>query len=82
MTLRRQCVSIWVSFHYFLTRTHLIDTMKAITLITVVLSAVAISSCCCQSQSVPPLRPMPKDLLSDTPVQTTPVKVIGYKDAK
>lgn len=56
--------------------------MKALTLITILAGAVALNSCCCQSQSVPPLRPMPKDLLSDTPVQTTPVKVIGYKDAK
>ena len=53
--------------------------MKAITLITVVLSAVAISSCCCQSQSMPGLRPMPKNLVTDQPVPVEPVKVMDVK---
>lgn len=58
--------------------------MKAVTLITLVVGAVALSSCCCQSQSMPALRPMPKNLISDvTAAQLAePVKVIPYKEAK
>lgn len=33
--------------------------MKATTLILAMACAVGFSSCCCQSQSMPPLRPMP-----------------------
>lgn len=56
-----------------------IITMKAITLITIVLSAVAVSSCCCQSQSMPALRPMPKNLVTDQPTPVEPVKVLDMK---
>ncbi len=34
--------------------------MKAITLILAVACTVSFSSCCCQSQPMPKLRPMPK----------------------
>lgn len=53
--------------------------MKALTLISVLVCAMGLNSCCCQSQSMPPLRPMPKNLVDDTPVQVEPVKVIDYK---
>lgn len=59
--------------------------MKAFTLISILVSAMALNSCCCQSQKVPPLRPMPRDLLSDTvppTLQQEPVKVINYKEGK
>lgn len=54
-------------------------TMKAITLVTVILSVVAISSCCCQSQAMPGLRPMPKNLVTDQPTPLEPVKVLDVK---
>lgn len=54
--------------------------MKAITLITIIAGAVALNSCCCQSQSAPALRPMPKNLLKDAPpVQEPPVQVLFQK---
>lgn len=54
--------------------------MKVATLVTIILGAVALNSCCCQSQSMPPLRPMPKDLIKDAPpVYNTPVKVLDQK---
>ncbi|MCH5285356.1 MAG: hypothetical protein J1E42_07135 [Akkermansiaceae bacterium] len=54
--------------------------MKAVTLITILVGAVALNSCCCQSQSMPPLRPMPKNLIKDTPpVYSEPVKVFRQK---
>ncbi|MBQ4613967.1 MAG: hypothetical protein IJB31_03470 [Akkermansia sp.] len=53
--------------------------MKAITLILAVVTAAAFSSCCCQSQPMPSLRPMPKDC-GDTPeVAVQPIKVLPYK---
>lgn len=54
-------------------------SMKAITLILAVATAVGFTSCCCQSQPMPPLRPMPKDC-GDTPeVAVQPIKVIPQK---
>lgn len=59
--------------------------MKAFTLATIVICALSISSCCCQSQPEPPLRPMEKDLVTDTqtviepPVIVEPVKVVPMK---
>ncbi len=52
--------------------------MKAITLILAVACTVSFSSCCCQSQPMPKLRPMPKFEPTDAcvPGQTEPVKVI------
>lgn len=44
--------------------------MKFATLIASVVCAVAFSSCCCQVQSAPKLRAMPKNLLpAEQPVQ-------------
>lgn len=60
--------------------------MKFTTLLVSVACAVAFSSCCCQTQSMPKLRSMPKDLVpEEQPVQpgttatqpTEPVKVLG-----
>ncbi|MBE6415077.1 MAG: hypothetical protein E7032_00920 [Akkermansiaceae bacterium] len=62
--------------------------MKFTTLIVAVACAVAFSSCCCQTQSAPKLRAMPKNLVpEEQPVQpgtaaeqpTAPVKVLGTK---
>lgn len=54
--------------------------MKAVTLITMIVGAAALNSCCCQSQSMPPLRPMPKNLIKDVPpVYDAPVKVFDEK---
>lgn len=56
--------------------------MKAITLISMIACAVGLSSCCCQSQSMPPLRPMPKNLVNDVPTgvpYVEPVKVFDQK---
>ena len=54
--------------------------MKAVTLITIIVGAVALNSCCCQSQSVPALRPMPKNLIKDAPpIYEAPVKVFNEK---
>ncbi len=39
--------------------------MKFTTLIVSVACAVAFSSCCCQTQPMPKLRPMPKDLVPE-----------------
>ena len=63
--------------------------MKFTTLIVSVACAVAFSSCCCQTQSAPKLRSMPKDLVpEEQPVQPgataaqpgEPVKVLGTKN--
>ena len=57
--------------------------MKLTTLIVSVACAVAFSSCCCQTQPMPKLRAMPKNLVpEDQPVQPgtvaeQPVKVLG-----
>ncbi len=52
--------------------------MKAITLILAAACAVSFSSCCCQSQPMPKLRPMPKfppvDDVVPGPVEVIPVK--------
>lgn len=53
--------------------------MKAFTLVSILICAVGLSSCCCQSQPMPALRPMPKDLVSDTQTPVEPVKVLDYK---
>lgn len=55
--------------------------MKATTLILAVACAVSFSSCCCQSQPVPPLRPMPKcQPMQDVVTQPTePIKVLDQK---
>ncbi len=45
--------------------------MKAITLILAVACAVSFSSCCCQKQAMPKLRPMPKFKPMDSNVPTT-----------
>lgn len=62
--------------------------MKFTALILSVVSAVALSSCCCQKQAMPKLRNMPMDLIPEdqigTPVApgatatqpTAPVKVL------
>lgn len=42
--------------------------MKFTTLIVSVACAVAFSSCCCQTQPMPKLRPMPKDLVPEEQV--------------
>ena len=54
-------------------------TMKAVTLITIVICAVALNACCCQSQPMPALRPMPKNLVQDEQTPVEPVKVFQYK---
>ena len=60
--------------------------MKFTALILAVACAVGVSSCCCQTQSMPKLRAMPKNLVpEEQPVQpgtiatqpTEPVKVLG-----
>lgn len=57
--------------------------MKFATLIASVACAVAFSSCCCQTQPMPKLRAMPKDLVpEEQPAQPgytadQPVKVLG-----
>ena len=59
--------------------------MKFATLIASVACAVAFSSCCCQPQSAPKLRAVPKDLMPvEQPVQTPadtqqPLQVLGTK---
>lgn len=55
--------------------------MKATTLILAVVCAVSFSSCCCQSQPVPPLRPMPKcNAVQDVATPPTePIKVLNTK---
>lgn len=55
--------------------------MKATTLILAVACAVSFSSCCCQSQPVPPLRPMPKCQATQDVVTppTEPIKVLPQK---
>ncbi|MBR1982321.1 MAG: hypothetical protein IKA23_06185 [Akkermansia sp.] len=58
--------------------------MKFATLIASIACAVAFSSCCCQPQSMPKLRSMPKDLVpEEQPAQVAtpeqPVKVLGTK---
>lgn len=55
-------------------------SMKAITLILAVATAVGFTSCCCQSQPMPPLRPMPKNCGDVTPeVAVQPIKVLPQK---
>lgn len=60
--------------------------MKSIALIlAVACTAVSFSSCCCQSQPMPPLRPFPKDCNDDQVPPTTlqePIKVLPTKDGK
>jgi len=56
--------------------------MKVTTLILAVMGAASLSSCCCQSQPVPPLRPMPdfgcgKGEPIAPPVE--PIKVLDHK---
>lgn len=55
--------------------------MKAVTLVSVLIASVALSSCCCQSQPAPGLRPMPKNLVKDVPAApyVEPVKVFTQK---
>lgn len=56
--------------------------MKFTALIASVVCAVAFSSCCCQTQPMPKLRPMPKNLVpAEQPAQPgtvagEPVKVL------
>ncbi len=52
--------------------------MKAITLILAVACTVSFSSCCCQSQPMPKLRPMPKFAPTDVCVPA-PIKVMPTK---
>ncbi|MBE6436323.1 MAG: hypothetical protein E7030_09005 [Akkermansiaceae bacterium] len=65
--------------------------MKATTLILAMACAVGFSSCCCQSQSMPPLRPMPtgeccnQDQPQTPPAQapvTTPTKQLPVSEGK
>ncbi len=56
--------------------------MKAITLILAAACAVSFCSCCCQSQPMPKLRPMPKFPPTDACVPCEPVKVIQTKGGK
>ena len=62
--------------------------MKFTALVLSVVTAVALSSCCCQTQSAPKLRAMPTNLVpEEQPVQpgttaeqpTAPVKVLDSK---
>ncbi len=56
--------------------------MKFTALIAAVACSVAFSSCCCQTQSAPKLRAMPKDLVPEEQpamVVDQPVKVLGTK---
>ncbi len=56
--------------------------MKApLTLTVLLLGSVVLSSCCCQSQSMPALRPMPRNLAQDNmqPPYVAPVKVFTQK---
>lgn len=58
--------------------------MKATTLILSIACAVGFSACCCQSQSMPALRPMPSCCGQDitpTPV-ATPVKTLPVRHGK
>ncbi len=48
--------------------------MKAITLILAVACTVSLSSCCCQSQPMPKLRPMPKFQPTDDCVPGQPAE--------
>lgn len=59
--------------------------MKSIALIlTLACTAVSFSSCCCQSQPMPPLRPFPKDCneVPVTPPVQEPVKVLPTDKGK
>lgn len=54
--------------------------MKFTSLLLAVACAIGFSSCCCQSQPMPKLRPFPKDCkVATTPVATPPVKVFAGK---
>ena len=60
--------------------------MKATTLILSIACAVGFSACCCQSQSMPPLRPMPHGNccgqdITPTPV-ASPVKTLPVRHGK
>lgn len=48
--------------------------MKSITLVLALAGAVSLSSCCCQSQPMPPLRPLPKDCGNTPEVMVQPVQ--------
>lgn len=61
--------------------------MKAITLILALAGAVSLSSCCCQSQPMPKLRPVPKcttvvDDGAAATAPTEPTKVIATPAGK
>ncbi len=56
--------------------------MKApLTLAALLLGSLVLGSCCCQSQSMPALRPMPRNLAQDNlqPAYVAPVKVFTEK---
>ncbi|MCQ2364111.1 MAG: hypothetical protein MJ051_00975 [Akkermansia sp.] len=57
--------------------------MKFTSLLLAVACAVGFSSCCCQTQPMPKLRPFPKDCKVTTPAPATtpeaPVKVFQGK---
>lgn len=55
--------------------------MKFTSLLLAVACAVGFSSCCCQTQPMPKLRPFPKDCQVTTPTVTpdAPVKVFEGK---
>ena len=55
--------------------------MKFTALLLAVACAVGFSSCCCQTQPMPKLRPFPKNCQTPTPVATpeAPVKVFEGK---
>lgn len=54
------------------------DNMKLTTLILSVACAVGFSSCCCQTQAMPKLRPFPKDC-QQIDIPQAPVKVLDVK---
>lgn len=54
--------------------------MKVSTLILSIACAVGFSACCCQSQSMPALRPMPS--CCDQDITPTPIKVMPVKHGK
>lgn len=56
--------------------------MKFTTLLLAVACAVGFSSCCCQTQPMPKLRPFPKDCQTTTPVATTPEAPVKVFEGK
>lgn len=52
--------------------------MKFTALILAVVCAVGVSSCCCQTQAMPKLRPFPKDC-QQIDIPQAPVKVLDVK---